>query len=108
MGNTSIWSGPITRSSASSTAGASSRSSQTASIAAVAVVFVEYGVGFVPLGPVAAKAAVVILILGLSLWNCRSVRASADTQNLTTVAKLVMAGAIVVLCVSLGDQSVET
>ena len=81
---------------------------QTASIAAVAVVFVEYAAEFAPLSPAAAKAAVVILILGLSLWNCRSVRASADTQNLTTVAKLVMAGAIVVLCVSLGDQSVET
>ena len=81
---------------------------QTASIAAVAVVFVEYGAEFVPLSPTAAKAAVVILILGLSLWNCRSVRSSADTQNLTTIAKLVMAGAIVVLCVSLGDQSVET
>ena len=81
---------------------------QTASIAAVAVVFVEYGAQFVPLGPAGSRAAVVILILGLSLWNCRSVRASADTQNLTTIAKLVMAGAIVVLCVSLGDQSVET
>ena len=81
---------------------------QTASIAAVAVVFVEYGAEFVPLSPVAAKAAVVVLILGLSLWNCRSIRASASTQNLTTIAKLVMAGAIVVLCVSLGDQSVET
>ena len=81
---------------------------QTASIAAVAVVFVEYGAQFVPLGPAGARAAVVTLILGLSLWNCRSVRSSADTQNLTTIAKLVMAGAIVVLCVSLGDQSVET
>ena len=37
---------------------------QTASIAAVAVVFVEYGAEFVPLGPVASKAAVVVLILG--------------------------------------------
>ena len=81
---------------------------QTASIAAVAVVFVEYGAEFVPLGPVASKAAVVVLILGLSLWNCRSIRASASTQNLTTIAKLVMVGAIVVLCVALGDQSVET
>ena len=81
---------------------------QTASIAAVAVAFVEYAAEFVPLGPVAAKAAAVVLILGLSLWNCRSVRASASTQNLTTAAKLVMAGAIVVLCVFWGDQPVET
>ena len=81
---------------------------QTASIAAVAVIFVEYAAAFVPLGPVAAKAAVVILILGLSLWNCRSVRSSARTQNLTTIAKLVMAGAIVVLCFALGDQSAGT
>lgn len=81
---------------------------QTASIAAVAVIFVEYAAEFAPLSPLGAKAAVVALILGLSLWNCRSVRASASTQNLTTIAKLVMAAAIVVLCVSLGDQSVET
>ena len=72
------------------------------------VVLVEYAGEFVPLGPAGAKAAVVAIILGLSLWNCRSVRASASTQNLTTAAKLVMAGAIVVLCVSLGDQSVGT
>ena len=77
---------------------------QTASIAAVAVIFVEYAARFVPLGPVASKAAVVIVIVGLSLWNCRSIRSSASTQNLTTVAKLVMAAAIVVLCVFWGDQ----
>ncbi len=81
---------------------------QTASIAAVAVVFVEYFTHFQPLGPVAAKAFVIALILGLSLWNCRSVRTSASTQNLTTIAKLVMAGAIVVLCVFWGDQPAET
>ncbi len=80
---------------------------QTASIAAVAVVFVEYFTRFQPLGPVAAKALVIALILGLSLWNCRSVRTSASTQNLTTIAKLVMAGAIVVLCVFWGDQPGE-
>ncbi len=80
---------------------------QTASIAAVAVVFVEYAAEFVPLGPIAAKAAAVALILGLSLWNCRSVRTSAATQNLTTAAKLAMAGAIVVLCAFWGDQPVE-
>ncbi len=78
---------------------------QTASIAAVAVVCVEYFGTFVPLHPTAAKAAAVALIVGLSLWNCRSVRSSASTQNLTTVAKLVMAGAIVVLCAFWGDES---
>lgn len=79
---------------------------QTASIAAVAVIFVEYFTEFRPLGPVASKAFVIALILGLSLWNCRDVRTSASTQNLTTIAKLVMAGAIVVLCVFWGDQPV--
>ncbi len=80
---------------------------QTASIAAVAVVFVEYAGDFAPLSDRAAKAAAIVLILGLSLWNCRSVRASARTQNLTTVAKLAIVGALIALCVFLGDQPVR-
>ena len=77
---------------------------QTASIAAVAVICVEYAAEFVALSPPARKAAAVALILALSLWNCRSIRSSARTQNATTVAKLVMAGAIIVLCVFWGDR----
>jgi len=77
---------------------------QTASIAAVAVVFVEYAGDFVSLSPRASKAAVIVLILGLSLWNCRNVRSSAATQNLTTIAKLVLAGAVIALAAFWGDQ----
>lgn len=77
---------------------------QTASIAAVAVICVEYAGEFVALSPPARKAAAVGLILVLSLWNCRSVRSSARTQNVTTVAKLAMAGAIIALCVFWGGQ----
>ena len=77
---------------------------QTASIAAVAVICVEYAGDFVGLTPPARKAAAVGLILALSVWNCRSVRRSARTQNVTTVAKLAMTGAIVALCVFWGGQ----
>lgn len=77
---------------------------QTASIAAVAVICVEYAGDFVGLTPPARKAAAVGLILALSVWNCRSVRRSARTQNVTTVAKLAMTGAIVALCIFWGGQ----
>ena len=77
---------------------------QTASIAAVAVICVEYAGDFVGLTPPARKAAAVGLILALSVWNCRSVRRSARTQNVTTVAKLAMTGAVIALCVFWGGQ----
>ena len=78
---------------------------QTASIAAVAVICVEYAAHFVAMSPSTRIIAVLGLILALTAWNCRSVRQSADTQNFTTAAKLVMAAAVIGLCVLFGQQS---
>ncbi len=77
---------------------------QTASIAAVAVALMTYVAYLVPMTGFQVKAASIILILALTLWNCRSLRTSATTQNLFTVAKLVMVGLIAVVCLSLGGS----
>ncbi len=80
---------------------------QTASIAAVAVALVTYVGYLVPIGESGTKLGAILLIAGLSLWNCRSVRTSATTQNLSTVAKLAMVAVIVVVCLVMGHEPLD-
>jgi APA family basic amino acid/polyamine antiporter len=77
---------------------------QTASIAAVAVVFMTYLGYFFPLSGAATTGGAILLIIGLSIWNSISLRTSANTQNVTTVAKLVMVGLIAVVCLLFGRE----
>jgi APA family basic amino acid/polyamine antiporter len=77
---------------------------QTASIAAVAVVFMTYLGYFFPMSGGAITTGAIVLIIGLSVWNSISLRTSANTQNVTTVAKLVMVGLIAVICLVFGKQ----
>ncbi len=77
---------------------------QTASIAAVAVVFMTYVGYFFPLSSGEITAWAIVLILGLSLLNCISLRTSANTQNLTTLAKLAMVAIIIGVCLLFGKE----
>jgi len=77
---------------------------QTASIAAVAVAFVTYVGFFIPMSPVMVKVGAIALIMGLSIWNCLSVRTSANTQNSTTILKLLMVGLIAAACFAYGGE----
>jgi len=77
---------------------------QTASIAAVSVVFMTYLGYFFPFSDTAIKAGAIALTFGLSALNCISIRTSANTQNVTTVAKLVMVGIIAVVCLLFGKE----
>lgn len=81
---------------------------QTASIAAVAVAMMTYVAYLIPMTALQVKVASILLILALSLWNCRSLRTSATTQNLSTIAKLLGVGLIAVLCLVLGNQGCLT
>jgi APA family basic amino acid/polyamine antiporter len=77
---------------------------QTASIAAVAVVFMTYLGYFFPMSGGAITGGAIVLIIGLSVWNTISLRTSANTQNLTTVAKLIMVGIIAIVCLLFGKE----
>ena len=77
---------------------------QTASIAAAAVALMTYVAYFLPLGDFGIKVGAIAFIVGLSAWNCISLRTSANTQNSTTLAKLAMAAIIVVVCFVYGGE----
>ena len=79
---------------------------QTGSMAAVSVALMTYVGYFVPLTPAMVKTGAIGLILGLSLLNCISLRTSANTQNATTILKLLMVGGIIVLCFLYGGEGV--
>ena len=80
---------------------------QTASIAAVAVAFMTYLAYFVPMSPATLDASAIGLILILSIWNCISLRTSANTQNSTTVAKLAIVAVMVVTCFWYGGDGID-
>lgn len=77
---------------------------QTASIAAVSVAMMTYVAYLIPMTALQIKVWSILLILALSVWNCRSLRTSATTQNLFTIAKLVGVGLIAIVCLALGSQ----
>ncbi len=80
---------------------------QTASIAAVAVAFMTYFDYFVPMSPTILNMSAIGLILILSIWNCISLRTSANTQNSTTVAKLALVAVMVASCFWYGGDGVN-
>jgi APA family basic amino acid/polyamine antiporter len=80
---------------------------QSGGIATLAAGFSIYVSYFVPLGPVAAKLASVLLIAVLTMANYRGVRLGAGVQHLFTFLKL--AGiSVVVVSAFLGPRHVDT
>ena len=79
---------------------------QTASIAAVAVAFMTYLDYFSPMEPTTRTGGAIVLIVGLSAWNCISLRTSANTQNSTTVAKLAVVAMMSAACFLYGGDGV--
>ena len=77
---------------------------QTASIAAVSVVLMTYLGYFFPFSQTAVTVGAIVLTMGLSAWNCISLRTSADTQNTTTIGKLVMIAIIAGVCLLFGTE----
>jgi APA family basic amino acid/polyamine antiporter len=68
------------------------------SVATLAVAFSGYLAQLIPVSPVGAKVASVLMILAVMLINVRGTRQSANVQNVSTALK---AGAIVVLSIIL-------
>jgi APA family basic amino acid/polyamine antiporter len=76
---------------------------QTGSIAAVSVAFATYLGHFVPLGPIGIKLVAIAAIAALTLVNAIGVRAGARTQNVVTIAKLVVIALLI--AVSFGSSA---
>ena len=68
-----------------------------ASIAAIALGFATYVGFFVPLGDSGIRAVAVISIVGLTVLNSLGVRLGALTQNVLTIAKIGLLGALIVV-----------
>ncbi|MEE8583978.1 MAG: amino acid permease [Acidobacteriota bacterium] len=77
---------------------------QTASIAAVSVAFMTYLAYFFPFSDAGIKLGAVLLILGLTAWNCLSLRLGATTQNFTTLLKLALLALIALACFYFGGE----
>ncbi len=73
-------------------------------IAAIAVVFARYADHLVPLGPVAAKAVAIAVIVLLSAINYAGVKQGSRLQTLFTAGKLLAVFAIVVIGFVLGGR----
>jgi APA family basic amino acid/polyamine antiporter len=73
---------------------------QTGSIAAVAVAFATYLSHFVPLGTLGVKAVAVLSIAVLTGINVLGVREGAWTQNVVTVAKILVIGGLLAIAFS--------
>lgn len=76
---------------------------QTGSIAAVAVAFATYLGHFVPLGAAGSKLVAIGAIALLTLVNLIGVRAGARTQNIVTIAKLIVIALLI--AVSFGSSA---
>ncbi len=68
-----------------------------ASIAAIAVGFASYLAVFVPLSPWGIRGVAISSILGLTALNALGVRAGARTQNVLTLTKIGIMGALIVI-----------
>jgi basic amino acid/polyamine antiporter, APA family len=68
-----------------------------ASIAAIALGFATYVGFFVPLGESGIRAVAVISIVGLTVLNSLGVRLGAFTQNVLTISKIGLLGALIVV-----------
>ncbi len=68
-----------------------------ASIAAIAVGFASYLAVFVPLSPWGIRGVAISSILGLTALNALGVRAGARTQNVLTLTKIGIVGALIVI-----------
>ncbi len=69
----------------------------TAAISAVAVGFATYLGYFIPLSSIGIKAVAIGSIIVLTVINCYGVRSGAVVQNILTITKMAMLGALVLL-----------
>ncbi|MEO8448974.1 MAG: amino acid permease [Gemmatimonadota bacterium] len=77
-----------------------------ASIAAIGVGFATYLAYFLPIGPVGIKVAAVGSIVALTFLNCFGLKLGAITQDILTVAKIVAAVGIIIICFAAPSGSI--
>src|SRR5437763_2048850 len=77
-----------------------------ASIAAIAVGFATYLGFFIPLSDPGIKLAAVLSIVALTVLNCLGVKLGAVTQNVLTLIKIGLIGALIAIAVALPGGSV--